>query len=242
MGIQRFASTVARAQTVAALGACVLDVAPELMGAPVVALYTFREKGVDVHGRNLPHGLVDRYERHGRAHDPLLAAICAVHAPRAASVVEMRRHARAHRLPDTYMELLDDSLGLHCVMAPVVADGEVVGTINVARTEDRAFGEAELTVASALSLHVSARLAALRALASGVDEAWQEVLTRRGLEVADLAARGLTTREIGRVLGISSNTAKKHLRIIYERLGVATRAELARTLTGTPRTSAARRR
>ena len=230
VGIQRFASRVWRAQSVAELGECVVDAVPDLMGGPIVALYTFRCVGVDVHGRNLPHGLLDRYERYGRAHDPLLASVCTSHAPRAADVVEMRAHARRHRLPDTYMQLLDESVGRHCVMAPVVADGSVVGTINVARADDRAFGGAELTVAAALCLHVSSRLAALRALATGLDEAWEEVLTPRGREVAELAARGLTTHEIGRALGVSANTAKKHLRIVYERLGVSTRAELAGTL------------
>jgi DNA-binding CsgD family transcriptional regulator len=48
--------------------------------------------------------------------------------------------------------------------------------------------------------------------------------------VADLAARGLTTIEVGRALGVSPNTVKKHLRAIYEKLGIGSRAELAMLL------------
>lgn len=55
-------------------------------------------------------------------------------------------------------------------------------------------------------------------------------LTSRQLEVAQLAARGRTNAGIGDALDMSENTVKKHLKDIFERLGVETRAELATVL------------
>ena len=55
-------------------------------------------------------------------------------------------------------------------------------------------------------------------------------LSQRELEVARLYAEGLTTAEVARRLVISPFTAKTHLQRVYERLGVDSRAALARTL------------
>ncbi len=55
-------------------------------------------------------------------------------------------------------------------------------------------------------------------------------LTRRQEQVAKLAARGVTVREMSRHLEISAHTVRTHLRNIYATLGVANRVELARSL------------
>lgn len=47
-----------------------------------------------------------------------------------------------------------------------------------------------------------------------------------------LAARGLTNRETGRVLWISSGTVRKHLDNVYDKLGVRSRAAVAAKLLG----------
>jgi DNA-binding CsgD family transcriptional regulator len=52
-------------------------------------------------------------------------------------------------------------------------------------------------------------------------------LTARQREVARLVARGMTSTEIADVLSISPNTVKKHLKTIFDVLGIGTRAELA---------------
>jgi HD-GYP domain-containing protein (c-di-GMP phosphodiesterase class II) len=52
-------------------------------------------------------------------------------------------------------------------------------------------------------------------------------LTRREVDVLGLAAKGLTTREIGDRLVISPKTADHHIQHIYAKIGVSTRAAAA---------------
>ena len=56
------------------------------------------------------------------------------------------------------------------------------------------------------------------------------VITARQRAVAELVVRGLSNPEVARVLNISINTVKKHLRDLFERCEVASRAELAARL------------
>jgi len=55
-------------------------------------------------------------------------------------------------------------------------------------------------------------------------------LTKREQEVAELALRRLTNREIGQVLGISEHTIEKHMTSIMERLGIHSRRQLVDVL------------
>jgi DNA-binding NarL/FixJ family response regulator len=55
-------------------------------------------------------------------------------------------------------------------------------------------------------------------------------LTKREREVATLAARGLTSREIAETIVVSTRTVENHLQRAYEKLGVSGRAELSEAL------------
>jgi LuxR family maltose regulon positive regulatory protein len=55
-----------------------------------------------------------------------------------------------------------------------------------------------------------------------------QLLTERELEVLRLLPSRLTVREIAETLYISVNTLKFHLRVLYRKLGVNTRAEAAK--------------
>jgi DNA-binding CsgD family transcriptional regulator len=68
-----------------------------------------------------------------------------------------------------------------------------------------------------------------RASLSGVDS-----LTTSQRRVAELAAGGLTTRQIAGALFVSPKTVEFHLRHIYSKLGVSSREELTRELLVTP--------
>src|SRR5579859_3398808 len=56
----------------------------------------------------------------------------------------------------------------------------------------------------------------------------RETLTSRELEVYELLAQGRTNQEIAQTLFISNSTTKVHVRHIFEKLGVHSRAEAAR--------------
>ena len=49
-------------------------------------------------------------------------------------------------------------------------------------------------------------------------------LTEREAEVVGLIARGLQTKQIARILGISAKTADHHVQNAYGKIGVSTRA------------------
>ena len=56
-------------------------------------------------------------------------------------------------------------------------------------------------------------------------QARKPTLTGREIEVLQLVARGLTSREIGATLFISENTVKNHIRNILDKLGLHSRNE-----------------
>ena len=57
-------------------------------------------------------------------------------------------------------------------------------------------------------------------------------LTFRESEIADLAARGMSNRQIAEHLFISKRTVDAHLDHIYAKLGISSRVELARIAVG----------
>jgi DNA-binding NarL/FixJ family response regulator len=65
-----------------------------------------------------------------------------------------------------------------------------------------------------------------------------EELTPHELQVALLVADGLTNREVAAALFLSAKTIEHHLSIIYRKLGLRSRAQLAALLAGERATSA----
>lgn len=57
-----------------------------------------------------------------------------------------------------------------------------------------------------------------------------DALTKREAQVAELAARGYISRQIGDELGIGERTVETHIATVYRKLGVKTRVELAARL------------
>jgi len=55
------------------------------------------------------------------------------------------------------------------------------------------------------------------------------ILSNREREILALLADGLVNKQIAARLGISTNTVKTHLELLFEKLGVATRAEAVAT-------------
>lgn len=58
-------------------------------------------------------------------------------------------------------------------------------------------------------------------------------LTAREREIAEAFSLGETHRQLGERFGLSPNTVRRHLSNIYEKLGISSKAELDRMLSGT---------
>jgi RNA polymerase sigma factor (sigma-70 family) len=61
----------------------------------------------------------------------------------------------------------------------------------------------------------------------GTTESALDCLTEREREVYNLLAKGMTNKEIAETLVITTNTVKRHLKAIFEKLGVHTRSAAA---------------
>lgn len=85
-----------------------------------------------------------------------------------------------------------------------------------------------------LLLHLSQfrRRAATRRRVSARSEAVPDRLTSRELEVLQRVAEGKTNAEVAGVLGISTDTVRKHLENAYAKLGVHTRTAAVAALVG----------
>ena len=66
-----------------------------------------------------------------------------------------------------------------------------------------------------------------------VPEAWAQ-LTPQELQIAELAAEGLSNREIGERLYLSHRTVGSHLYRLFPKLGVTSRAQLRRAGPASP--------
>lgn len=75
-----------------------------------------------------------------------------------------------------------------------------------------------------VELAASGERARTRGIESGSD------LTARELQIAQLAADGLTSREIASQLFISPNTAAYHLKKVFQKLGISSRTQLVKAL------------
>ena len=133
------------------------------------------------------------------------------------------KHRRALRLAgaaeacrDSYESALPEPIRayLECWLAPVLK------TVGAAAPKLIAEGR-QMTLTAALGY----------ALADETEEAWRpgprQALTRRETEVAMLAARGLTNRDIAARLCLSVRTVEVHIDHILTKLGFGTRTQLA---------------
>ncbi|NIP41587.1 MAG: response regulator [candidate division Zixibacteria bacterium] len=74
---------------------------------------------------------------------------------------------------------------------------------------------------------VSRKVAALLTKIMKEEEAGDDSLTERELQVLSKVVSGKTNAEIGLILGISPKTVEKHLDSVYRKMGVASRVEAA---------------
>jgi DNA-binding CsgD family transcriptional regulator len=162
---------------------------------------------------------------------PAIPSVCLEGNPVGRYVVE--RHAPAHEQlllsPGDWKHFCSRSDHEHVMTGPIVCDGQLIGTLHLARDRGKpAFDGNDLADLSAVCLHLSARIAALRA--KPTTSPLVSRLTPRELEIAELVAQGLTNAEIGERLWITQNSVKQALKRMFRKLEVSARAEMVAKL------------
>lgn len=118
----------------------------------------------------------------------------------------------------------------HVIVGPIVTNSKLVGSIACTRhRNDPAFNADNLADLSAVCLHFSTRLAALRSKPVAFELSCNR-LTPREVQIAELVAQGLTNAEIGAVLWITENSVKQALKRMFRKLEVSSRAEMVAQL------------
>ncbi len=159
--------------------------------------------------------------------------VCIENNPIGRYVVE--RHAPAHEqlilAPGDWKHFCSRHDHEHVMTGPIVEGGRLVGTVNFTRVKGTpAFNANDLADLSAISLHLSAKLAILRAKPKTFNSLLASNLTPRELEIAELVAQGLTNAEIGAKLWITQNSVKQALKRMFRKLEVSARAEMVARL------------
>ncbi|MEA5620461.1 LuxR C-terminal-related transcriptional regulator [Cronbergia sp. UHCC 0137] len=162
---------------------------------------------------------------------PEIPAVCLENNPVGRYVLE--RHAPAHEQlllsPDDWKHFC--TRHEHVMTGPIICDGHLVGTLNFARDQGSlAFNGNDLADLSAVCIHLSAKLATLRAKPKSFKSTVTCPLTPRELQIAELVAQGFTNPEIAAKLWISQNSVKQALKRMFRKLGVSTRAEMVARL------------
>jgi DNA-binding CsgD family transcriptional regulator len=161
-------------------------------------------------------------------HNPVLRYLVERHAP---------VHEEVILPPGVWQTICPRADHGHVMLGPIISNGQLVGGIAFTRHRDQpAFHADNLADLSALCLHFSTRLAAMRARSvvalhcdpGGNGEAAR--LTPREMQIAELVAQGCTSAEIGAALWITENSVKKALKRMFRKIEVSSRAEMVAKL------------
>jgi DNA-binding CsgD family transcriptional regulator len=149
----------------------------------------------------------------------------------------VERHAPVHEAvilsPGVWQTICPRADHGHVMIGPIVHNGQLVGGIAFTRHRNNlAFDAQNLADLSALCLHLSTRLAALRSHPVTLPILNCDQLTPREAQIAELVAQGLTSAQIGAALWITENTVKQALKRMYRKLKVSSRAEMVAQMSG----------
>jgi DNA-binding CsgD family transcriptional regulator len=171
---------------------------------------------------------VERYEKVGRSVDPVLQYVLENHAP---AHEELVLPTGGWKQSDLYQRCCSEYDHEHIMTGPIVGCGQLIGSIHFARVGDTpAFSSNDLASLSAVCIHLSACLAALRVQSSASPSLICKQLTSREIQIANLVAKGLTNAEIGAELWITQNSVKQALKRMFRKLEVSARTEMVAKL------------
>ena len=113
---------------------------------------------------------------------------------------------------------------LRASLAAALRSSEEFEIVGVASSGADVPPDTELVVVARAAPGVSTRNSGRATETSG-----NSTLSRREQEILALLADGLVNKQIAARLGISTNTVKTHLELLFEKLSVTTRAEAVAT-------------
>ncbi|MGV2828900.1 helix-turn-helix transcriptional regulator [Myxosarcina sp. GI1(2024)] len=176
---------------------------------------------VDTEG--VSNSFIERYQTIGKPVDRLLQYVQKYHAPAHERLVYPDGQWKQSQL---YLRCCTEYRHEHIMTGPIVGNGKLMGTVHFARVDRTpAFSDLDLVYLSAVCLHLSANLAKLRSQSTN-EHPFITQLTPRELQIANLVARGLTNKAIGRELWITDNSVKQALKRMFRKLNVASRTEM----------------
>ena len=184
----------------------------------------------DAHG--VSDAFIERYQTCGMSVDPVLKYVMQHHAPAHEALVLPEGSWKQSEL---YQRCCSEYNHEHIMTGPIVGQGQLIGTINVARVgKTPAFKQLDVARLGAVCTHFSARLAELRKSSRKPSLESQnplaQRLTPREKQIADQVARGLTNAEIGAELWITQNSVKQALKRMFRKLNVSSRTEMVAKL------------
>lgn len=172
----------------------------------------------------------------------VVAEFAALPAPAAASIEELHRHAGGARLVlgATHLEPLQELAAMAAGAAACCAKG--LPRVELERIVGAVLEGGVWVSPAAIPLLVT-RLRGLSGAAPAPDTAEEErlgMLTERQREVARMVGQGASNKQIARALNITDRTVKAHLTVIFDKLGVPDRLQLALYVTRSDATPKAR--
>jgi len=220
MALERITKELGSAVDLVEVGGCVCRLSQELYGIYTCIVSIHDADGRPLHAVDNAADITDAHRREYFAElwrqDPLLflLRVTGTHAIDAPEQIELERGLG-------YMDHV-----VHTWIVPLLCPKGLLGAIRF--RHDKAIPEPLRLDLTTLGTATSVRLTELNFTA------WPNpviaLLTPRQLEVARCAADGLTNAEIAEFLRLSQNTVKKHLKDVFEQLGVTNRTGLARLI------------
>ena len=212
----RFMDSVSEYFGVQRWGICLMDDQNHLAGFDVIGV---------------SDAFVERYEKIGRAVDPVLQYVLENHAP---AHEELVLPVGGWKRSELYQRCCSEYEHEHIMTGPIVGGGQLVGTVHFARIGNTtAFNSHDLVHLSAVCTHLSACLAQLRTQPQTISSLLLKPLTPREVQIANLVAKGLTNAEIGTELWITQNSVKQALKRMFRKLEVSARTEMVAKLRDT---------
>ena len=112
---------------------------------------------------------------------------------------------------------------LRASLAAALRSSEEFEIVGVGDSSTNVPADTELVLVARTSTPVGSRSSRI------ANDTTTTVLSGREQQILALLADGLINKQIAARLGISTNTVKTHLELLFEKLGVATRAEAVAT-------------